>query len=545
MSEAEIGFGDLIGHAVRNQIGERTIGSPLAPVDSNNPVQKFVEERIPWLAKTVAPLWNAFNALNGWLTNLHRRFLSFTFTEAWGLFLGTASFIMNFDFNVTDEELDKQFNQRINGLAGRFGELTGCALGFAVCGLGGTAIIFKINKTAALRVADDVIEESFEELGGEINSLGRYLFQTAAEGFLRNEFKNSRRFVKRVAANPAIKKYLPSQTVKFLDQWGKEPLTPWTFNTAIDDLVEKIPSKPLQNFTEELIDSFKDCCSEIGYVIAQSLDSYRAEQRDLREAVIGVQRTVQVTPNRSNPNETYYLSGGEHAVRPAITNLIAQHQMIEYRDIGLNIGGIPISEYALTKASPKTVSLRLIYYPTPDGSKSRSLHPDVQVWRYPDYEIPYVNPAKLDWSKIKKAMGGVDGFRWGRYRAYGWIEGRKIEVRGATEAEAVERLEEFADLSLYELQSTGTSHKGTSTRQDRALNRRQQPQRVYPAYCYVMIRRREVDADDGRVTIQGSFTEREYKIPLWHETELDYVKPLLAELQTQAVQAYASHSVGG
>ncbi|MFP4298671.1 MAG: hypothetical protein ACLFT0_12525 [Spirulinaceae cyanobacterium] len=447
---------------------------------------------------------------------------------------------MNFNFNATDTELDNLVKSSLQTLIAEFGEFVGCSIGYATCGgLLGGGIIY-IDPGAAIPIIREGGDEILDELSGRIGDLARTAARAATRYLAVNGFKHGRRLIKRVAQNPKIKEKLPSNLQKAIERWGTEGSKPWTLAQARDAAIENIPNEFLRNFVEEAVEGFDECCTEAGYVIAQSFDGYRAQQLDMRESVLGVERYVEVTPNRECPDERFVLAGRDAVLRPALVNAMTTYTLVNNRDVGQIVAAPVTAAVEKTgKAEPKVTTLVLQYAPIKRPPFTKRNAPSSIYWRMPTYQIPFVDPDRIDYEKIRRGMGGSDGIIWGKWEASGWMGGRKLSVRGHTEQQAIANLELLAEFSTKELEAVGvryTTRKGT---RGRALTQNDDAQRIYPAYASVLINTRVLAKDEGRVSIAQNFSPRKERFEMWSDRPLPGYKELMQILKAEAKQAEA------
>ncbi|MEC4804426.1 MAG: hypothetical protein SAJ12_10530 [Jaaginema sp. PMC 1079.18] len=544
MGAADIGFGDFISTTIRNEIGERILDvrgtvDDLPEGDSNF-VQKWIDKNVPFLSGITKTVFRLGNRLIGFLGKISAKIASVSLTEAWGLFQQTKEFVMNFNINSTDEELDQTVKNGLISLSSQFGEFVGCGLGQVVCGGAMSAIIWKIDKGAAMKAIKAATNEAIDELGDQLGDLMRESAWQVLRWSMIAGFKSGRKFIKWANKNPKVKKYLPEGLSKAIDNWGEEGSKPWSYSQALENKIDSIENDHLRAFTEEFVEGFDECCAEIGYVIAGSFDSARAEAQDMREAVQGVERYVELVPNRDVPNERIVMGGRDAHLRTALTTTMATYEMLNNRDVGQIVAAPVVSAVEpRSKGEPKIVTLTIQFAPVRQPPFTKRFAPEGTHWRVPTYSIPFVDPDKLDYEKIRRACGNDAGIRWGKYEAYGWLGGRKMAVRGASENEAIAHLEELAELSSKPLLSIGVRHTTKRGERGRYLTANDDPMRVFCAYATVLINSRVLDRDkeSGRASLAGNYEQRKERIEIWIDKPLPGVKALLQQLKAEAKAA--------
>jgi hypothetical protein len=105
------------------------------------------------------------------------------------------------------------------------------------------------------------------------------------------------------------------------------------------------------------------------------------------------------------------LSGNEETLKPIITMCMALAQFFNDRDIGQFVGS-PLEDNA--RAHPHSLRMKLIWYSKKSPPYTNSM--GIRMIKA-EYQIPDVNHSSIDWNILKQAMGGSDGYMWGRFVA--------------------------------------------------------------------------------------------------------------------------------
>ena len=108
---------------------------------------------------------------------------------------------------------------------------------------------------------------------------------------------------------------------KNVDNWGTGES--WTIAKAVEKKIESIPNAFWKNFTEEALEEGSEACIEADFAVAGGIDAWLAQQAMQRNSLLGSDRTVEITPDRSAPDERLILSGPEAVLRPAIVQVMA------------------------------------------------------------------------------------------------------------------------------------------------------------------------------------------------------------------------------
>ncbi|HIK27956.1 MAG: hypothetical protein N3E45_17115 [Oscillatoriaceae bacterium SKW80] len=279
-------------------------------------------------------LWNAgkiFAGIIGDVFNL----LGIGIATLWGLFVSTAQYLWNFDWQITDKSIDEQIQNSFNSLGGPLGGLLGNAVGYLACGAVPGAVVFVFNKPLGVKILKEVGEEAADEFLGNLTNVVRLTFQKATESLILWGFKNVRKFIK--SNVDFFGRIFGARTKDAIRAWGNEGNKPWSFAQAVEDRIEKIPNRFIKAFVEEFLEEAWEGCVEAGYVAANAADAYLASQKLQEEetSILGEDRIVEITPNREVPEEKLILAGKEEVLKPAIVNALANHKLLENRDVGV------------------------------------------------------------------------------------------------------------------------------------------------------------------------------------------------------------------
>ncbi|GAX43446.1 hypothetical protein NIES4075_44590 [Tolypothrix sp. NIES-4075] len=504
MGLAGIAIEALESQEVRQAVGEQGIR-----IFNSSPEQQQNNDD----GGTIGWLWNAATQFLGLIGSEVFKLVGFTLTSLWGLFVSTAQFIYNFNWNITDKEIDTQINTRWAALSGMFGGALGNLVGYLGCGVLPGAVIFTFNEPLGVHVLENVTEELAEEFLANVANITRYTFQSGVQSLLLWQFKNTRNFIKSNAA--FLQKVFGGNTEKLIKAWGAEGSKPWSFAKTVDSAVESIPNEAVKNFVEEFLEEAWEGCVEAGYVVANSIDSFIAAEKLKRTQVpvLGDERYVEIKPDRTIDDQRIVLAGSEELLKPVIVQTLTNYQLMENKDIGQWVGA-PIDDYL--RAKPQSLRLVIQFFsrkqPPYQSATGQSLVSAT-------YAIPDIKRSKLDWQTIKTACGGVNGYMWGRYRCTGLLDnGRQMQVLGATPDEAEDRLKALLTLS------TGTLLKKPTISEDRQEDNTgsylKQPTRIYPAYFTIMNQYKVPGAlGSGIPMSSGSYIRKEDRLLLWTDEE--------------------------
>jgi len=546
----EINWNELMSTVVSIARGTREILPPSQSVNDDNDNGGWLSglrEQFPWLKDVQLYLQGIGERMKGWISAKLKGLLSWTLTGIWGGITTGLQYAWNFNINISDEELDGQLKSLQVALASQFGSFLGCGFGWATGMAAGVGVhygasavaaslgipILKFEKSAMMRGLKDASDEGLDELGGLLGGLVDSFIWYAARSYQAFLFKNGRRAIKWLA-NTSLGDALPSGLKTKIDNWGKTGSEPWSYAIMVENAVDAIPSQTVRAFVDSFLEESWECFVEAGYVYLGSIDRDIAERSDMREAILGTQQVIEITPDREAPNETIVIAGREQTVRATVMTALATHQMVNNRDVGQYVGS-PVNEQMAQQAPTSTLTLRIIYYPvpTPPFTKESMLARDLgSRWVTTDIKIPFIDPSDLTWQKIKFAAG-LHGRNKGKVRCYGYLAGRKLEVFGQSEYVAEQWLKEVSELSEAKrtLTGIGFSRRQRNPASSNNLDELHPVVRVFPAYAIILSQKLSVDRMNGRPTLQGNFTEQSQRIELWTETEPSYCNEILQEMK--------------
>jgi hypothetical protein len=220
--------------------------------------------------------------------------------------------------------------------------------------------------------------------------------------------------------------------------------------------------------------------------------------------------------------------------KPVIANAMVNRQLIKDRDIG-DIIGMPAEDVLKAryiKGQPLTLKLTVIFYSVKEPPFRKQ---NRNYFVRAIYNIPDVRREVLDWSIIKTACGGGNGYLWGRFRATSSLDnGRKMAVYGSSEEAAYNMLKQLARLSTAKITTMTVSEEKKEGLRDENLTLYKQTTRVYPGYFCLVNEKKIVGESllENSVTgtLVGNFKRKTTpKIPLWVTAEPKSAKNLIIE----------------
>lgn len=221
--------------------------------------------------------------------------------------------------------------------------------------------------------------------------------------------------------------------------------------------------------------------------------------------------------------ERIILRGRAEMLKPIITEILAIHQILENRDLGEFVGH-PLDEYV--RAKPQSFRIAVQFYSVASPPWRA---PEGQKLTRATYYVPSVSKTKIDWQTIKTACGGANGYMWGRFRATANLnDGRQMQIHGASEDEATDRLKALLALSEANLLTLTCAEEKKEGRRasDKLLYK--ESTRVYPAY-FTIIHQEKIVTESNVATLSGNYKRSKARIPLWTETKPHDANAIIAE----------------
>ncbi|MBL1179443.1 hypothetical protein [Pantanalinema sp. GBBB05] len=446
-------------------------------------------------------------------------------------FLVQVGFVIStFDWNASDEALKGMIEGQNVALAGTVGGLVGKTVGWGVGIAIGVGISFVIPVIGGAALASAVTlaatKEALQELGASLKAVIRQAIQSAATWAFINGYINIRKMIKNVPLEK-LEAIFGKDRAKFLkEQWGNKGGVNYSFAAQTERNIEAINNKYLKAFTEQAIEEGIESFIEAGFIIAAEIDNAYAQSKLQAKDALGTERSVVILPDKDIKNEALIFADiPQNLLKPAIQTTINQHRLIRNRDIGM-VMGLPAEEYTRVKPQSLKLVVTLFSVKEPPFFNRKS---DNFAWV--TISIPDVKRSALDWEKIKAAVGGANGFMWGRYRAIAALDTqRKLIVNAASPTEAEHMIELLLPMTEGKLQTLNiTEEKKAGVRLTRRKLQKQST-RVYPAYCTVMNWKELTDPNLGRANLQGNYRQAKGRINLWTEKEPLGTKEIIREL---------------
>jgi hypothetical protein len=458
-----------------------------------------------------------------------KSFLSWSATAVAQLVIAAKRFIWYFNWNVPEENLLQAIEQQRIGWYSQFGSTVGQALGWISCGILPAAAVIYFNKPLGLQILEDVGEEAYDELVGELGILLQMSARIKINEWLIQSFVALRFLIKNAAnkeADPITQTLADSFFVLFpkakeaAKHWGDKGGKPFILANEVEELVENSPlSAEWKAFLEEAIDEFGDSCDEALLCFANSFDDHVAKQA-LDNQIQNQPNTIVVTPNRKAPDEKIILHGTTEELKPAITQTIAQYQLIHNRDLGYDLGQ-PLIERASKQISEYVIKLFL---------RSKGIAPGQKEAQRAEITINSANVLKFtDYDKVIRALGGGSdgqniGYNYGNFLCIAQMDdGSTLRAYADSRDAVLVRIEALSELSTAKIQTMNMTEEIKDYQRRKIDGLAKNIVRIYPRKMEI-VRKTKIYADYEKSftstgglqpTKQGYYNETPYSLPLW------------------------------
>ncbi|MEH2130125.1 MAG: hypothetical protein V7K86_05600 [Nostoc sp.] len=280
-------------------------------------------------------------SLDGFVVSKIFGLVAFDWNGFWGWLFSTATSIFNFNWNASDEELDAPIKAGFTQLAGTLGQTLGQVVGYTACGFLPGVVIFSFNEALGTQVLTKVSEKFVEGFFQNLGLLLTQALQVGVQALIVGTYKNVRKIIK--STSSFIKSnFGGSALTNAIDAWGSANSKPWSFAGEVKKFEEFVFGKEGAKaiFGQQLIQQATQSCIEAGYVVTNSVDSALAQQALANEVinVLGQEKYVEITPNKSVPTETIIIGGQEEVLKGQIVQTLVTHKQFAGRDLGVVYG---------------------------------------------------------------------------------------------------------------------------------------------------------------------------------------------------------------
>ena len=388
---------------------------------------------------------NLFDSFKGFIINAGKligNMLKFSATQIVDWFREAVEFVYEFNWDISDEQINQQIRQQWNSFETRVFGILGRSIGSLLSVGIGSAIAFYINPLLAKLLLAQISDDLFLELIGDLSSLMQQgLRSIAVAGFL-STYKSARQLVKKAYRNPRIKAIALKMGIKpdAIESWGDKEVKDWSFSRRRDDFIESIENDQLQNniqeFFDEAADGFWDTASSMANIWdAMQFQSQREEPQ-----------TVIYQPDRSQ-SEEFYLHGTSDQILNQAISVNNTLEAINNRDIGHYV----VTEDDQPIVTNNGIAIEFVFLHTVDSPYSKA---SKKHFAKAQLIVPNIDKSKFTWEKLEELFR-PNAFTDGDFRGEFDLEnGRKLVTRGATKRECEQMAEKFLQLTKLKLVGT-------------------------------------------------------------------------------------------
>jgi len=385
-----------------------------------------------------------------WIMNAVKG-IGWSFTGLYQAVVGGLRFLANFNWNISDVQIDTQLEALNKRIWAQLGETIGVTLGYTVCGLLPSAGIMTFNQPLGLFLLYRVGEEAFDEISAELMALARIAWQNELTKWFYNTFKATRKIAKKHFEDPNSPQSVFGRRIfgenfnKAVESWGAEGSEPFIISEQIEEGIDDIPNERTRIIVEEAYEAFIDSCFDAGYIVSGGLDEWVMQQRALKASsqANNPERVIEFIPNRAVETESYIIRGDEETLQNEIPMVFQQWQQISDRNVG-----VVIQDHSSELGSRQPNRL---------GLSARFMLTSVEGYRFADtvkaiITVHDIERSKLDFERIVRALGGQNGYIYGDYFCKVTLDNRdSIQLYADSPQSGLGRLRDLAALTSHEI----------------------------------------------------------------------------------------------
>jgi len=409
-----------------------------------------------------------FSSFKGFLINAGQaigRMLQFSATQIVQWVLEGVSYLWEFNWDISNEQIDQQIRNMWNAFETRIFGILGRNIGsFAAVGLGG-AIAFYMNPLLARLLVTQIADDLFMDLLADMRGLLVQARQSLAVAAFLTTYKNVRGLIKEAYKNPAVKALAMGIGIKeeTINAWGDKHVSDWSFAERERKFIDSIDNEQLQNNVEEFIEEAKSGFSETALNMASIWDAMQFQN-------VPEQKTTLIyQPDRSQ-SEEFYVHGNSEEILSQVINANTVLEVVEGRDIGNYV----VAEDDLPVTKNNGVEIEFVFYNTLDKPWGKENRKSISTCRL---KVPNINLTVFAWEKLEqffKPHAFIDGDHTGEVDL---DNGRLIVARGASKIECKEMIKKLASFTSASI--VGTPRFGEK---DGEETLRWQPRKKRPMY---------------------------------------------------------------
>lgn len=486
---------DLASKAIRKTVGEKSDG-----------IRK-INSKLAAKGREKNWFFDLRDRFVGWLSSRTGQYVQLFLAKIFSWGFDSLLKLYYFDWNQSDKAIEEQIKANNLAILRSAGALLGTGTGWLVC----TAVMSTVEfKFPVLRgkVVAELAAEGKDEVFAAFRSFLSQTTQALTNNLLLWGYSNIRKVL-----NPK-------------GDYDKEGAKPWILAEKVDEAIDKIGNEYLRTFVrgfkDAAEDSLIDCFYTAGYLVQMAVDDHYAVQKQAMNQVLGVERTIEIIPDRDNaPDEKIRMHGNEQLLKSNIATTLSTHKLIANRDVG-HIIGQPALDYVT--ARPLTRSLHITFREVenpPYYISVRDAKGKLRAKAPKQVEVTIPDPIKgISWRQLKEAC---QRFTWGKCSCTVRLDnGRQMVVHGSTKGEAESTMKRLLKLSTAQPLSWKFHEEGS--KRNAALTKK--PTVVYPSIATLLIRKATGEQPDLQTLDGKKMKEIVTRVEIWRDKAPPEFKPL-------------------
>ena len=395
--------------------------------------------------------------------------LQFSATQIVEWIKEAAEFVWEFNWNISDQEIDAQIQQLYEAFQIRVMGVLGSTIGRLIpIGIGG-AMAFYVNPTMAkllvTQVSDDFLIDLINDMGGLLRLVGK---SVVIAGVLQT-YKTARNLIKAAYKDPIIRGIATRAGIseEAINSWGDKKKGSWSFAEAVEEKIENIPGEKTRQMAEEFLENFSDGFWDYSLIVAQTWDAIKLQQEATPETYV-------YQPDRSSP-EQYYVHGDSEAIANQVMTINTVSTALENRDVG----SMTVTDDDRPVTTNNGIAIKFFFLNTlelPYGNANRDSFAKAELI------VPNVRKSIITWDKLVELFR-PHAFTDGDWKGVMDLEnGRQLVSRGNSENECKQLLTKFLQLTESELRGTPIYSHRDGPQTNRWRRRKQQPMHLSHFY---------------------------------------------------------------
>lgn len=222
------------------------------------------------------------------VSGLERLVNAFTATNFWEMISSGGLFLLDFNFNISEEEIQKQIDAAYTQIFAAAGGVIGMSLGYFVCGAIPSGALMVINKYAGMYAFSQLGEEYVRELSGALGTVAESTFRALKTHFMFFVFQNLRNYWKIATWQKRENDLLLALDLAGLDskkisEIFEKQKEPWIISEKVENFIGGIKNNKIRAAANAIWDRFLDGCVDAGYVVAGSIDEFFITDEGLKQ----------------------------------------------------------------------------------------------------------------------------------------------------------------------------------------------------------------------------------------------------------------------